>query len=103
MLVGLGRQWRFRQVFIISNFYRFNSDFESEFFESLSLRHLNPKRPVRLGFLFSKIDLRSIVTAGNPLGTFGIDVLQCSRCKTRTSLVGIVRDPQTIQVTLKVM
>ena len=35
--------------------------------------------------------------------TFGIDVLQCSCCKNRISLVGVVRDPQTIQVTLTAM
>jgi hypothetical protein len=32
--------------------------------------------------------------------TFGIEVLPCSRYKNRTSLVGVVRDPHTIQVTL---
>ena len=34
---------------------------------------------------------------------FSIDVLVCSRCKNRTSLVGVVCDPQTIQVTLTAM
>jgi hypothetical protein len=31
---------------------------------------------------------------------FGINVLRCSRCKIRTNIVGVVRDPQTILVRL---
>jgi|GEM_PF-4750056 len=35
--------------------------------------------------------------------TCGIDVLPSSRCKIRTNLVGVLRDPRTIQGTFRAM
>jgi hypothetical protein len=56
-------------------------------------------RPVIAGLILN----RRILWTDLLKRAFGIDVLLCSRCKNLTSLVGVVRDPKTMQVTLTAM